>query len=64
MRSHINLRKDEEANLAAWEAARGAVVGAAKVNSFRQILLFGTSIEARTAPSIHSIARQCYSILC
>ncbi|MCJ1363257.1 hypothetical protein MMC16_002364 [Acarospora aff. strigata] len=30
MRPHASLQRNEEANAAAWEAARGAVVGAAK----------------------------------
>lgn len=32
MRTHGNLDKDQELNDAAWEASRGAVVGAAKVS--------------------------------
>jgi len=32
MRTHGNLDKDQELNDAAWEATRGAVVGAAKVS--------------------------------
>lgn len=31
MRQHVSLQKDDEANAAAYEAAKGAVVGAAKV---------------------------------
>lgn len=34
MRRHGSLSKDEETNEAAWEAARGAVTGAAKVRVF------------------------------
>ena len=34
MRTHGNLDKDQELNDAAWEASRGAVVGAAKVSQF------------------------------
>ena len=33
MRQHVNLAKDSEVNAAATEAAKGAVVGAAKVIS-------------------------------
>jgi len=33
VRKHGSLTHDEEINDAAWEAARGAVVGAAKVSS-------------------------------
>jgi hypothetical protein len=35
MRRHGSLTKDEETNEAAWEAARGAGVGAAKVSAWR-----------------------------
>lgn len=38
MRTHGNLDKDEELNDAAWEASRGAVVGAAKVSDERRFL--------------------------
>ena len=42
MRNHGSLTKDDETNEAAWEAARGAVRGAAKVSLFalRSVLLF------------------------
>ncbi|KAI9878734.1 MAG: hypothetical protein M1830_010640 [Pleopsidium flavum] len=33
MRQHASLQKDDEANAAAYEAAKGAVVGAAKVTA-------------------------------
>lgn len=33
VRKHGSLTHDEEINEAAWEAARGAVVGAAKVSN-------------------------------
>ncbi len=40
MRQHGSLERDEEANQAAWEAAQGAVLGAAKV---RFILLLNST---------------------
>jgi hypothetical protein len=38
MRRHGSLSKDDETNEAAWEAARGATAGAAKVSVFADTL--------------------------
>jgi len=43
MRHHGSLTKDAETNEAAWEAARGATVGAAKVRGpFLLLIIVGT----------------------
>jgi len=40
MRKHGSLTSDAETNEAAWEAARGAGVGAAKVSAFSNVICF------------------------
>lgn len=46
IRRRASLTKDDETNQAAWEAARGAVVGAAKVSYLSAIcILFNFSLN-------------------
>lgn len=54
MRTHGNLDKDQELNDAAWEASRGAVVGAAKVgdSSPSNSLMLGTRLTERAVGSL------------
>lgn len=40
MRAHASLEKDEEINSAAWVAARGAAVGAARVRPSMHLPIF------------------------
>ena len=44
MRKHGSLVHDEEVNDAAWVAARGAVVGAAKVSLYARNLVTSGSV--------------------
>lgn len=49
MRQHGSLKNDAEINEAAWEAARGAAAGAAKVSSCLALVFFPLSISGSSS---------------